>query len=81
MNKEIKLNLNKLFWYVLSCEINNDAAKYYTCPLTISVSHCPGINHTAGYFSQSVTSHKGAFTIFFNSLNDIFHTSSPCLKN
>ncbi|GEM_PF-1939890 len=30
MNKEIKLNLNKLFWYVLSCEINNDAAKYYT---------------------------------------------------
>jgi hypothetical protein len=29
MDKEIKLNLNKLFWYVLSCEINNDAAKYY----------------------------------------------------
>ena len=30
MNEEIKLNLDKLFRYVISCEMNDDAAKYYT---------------------------------------------------
>lgn len=29
MSEEIKLNLDKLFRYVISCEMNDDAAKYY----------------------------------------------------
>lgn len=30
MSKDIKLNLDELFCYVLNCEMNADAAKYYT---------------------------------------------------
>ncbi len=34
MSEEIKLNLDKLFRYVISCEMNDEAAKYYAPLLT-----------------------------------------------
>lgn len=34
MSEEIKLNLDRLFRYVVSCEMNDDVAKYYNLMLT-----------------------------------------------